>query len=89
MSHTNLDSTEKVSTPADQKDPRPASTGKPLKRSPHTDYGDGIIQYAYRPPKGKGEVQRLCGVLGKDRFVSPLTQAVFRREHKVEETGNR
>jgi hypothetical protein len=89
MSQSTLDLTEKACTPADHKDPRPASTGKPLKRSPFTKYGDGIVQYAYRPPKGKGEGQRLCGVLGKDRLVSPLTQAVSRREHKVEETGNR
>jgi hypothetical protein len=34
------------------------------------EYGDGIIQYAYKPPKGKGEDKRLCGVLGKDRLVS-------------------
>ena len=89
MSQTILDSKEKATTPADQQDPQSTPTGEPLKRSRHTDYGDGIIQYAYRPPKGKGEVKRLCGVLGKDRLVSPLTQAGFRHEHHVEETGNR
>jgi hypothetical protein len=71
QSNSDIDSTEKASTPADQKDTGSTSTGEPLKRSPLTKYGDGIVQYAYRPPKGKGEVQRLCGVLGKDRLVSP------------------
>jgi hypothetical protein len=71
QSKSDLDSKEKASTPAAQKDTGSTPTGKPLKRSPHTKYGDGIVQYAYRPPKGKGEVKRLCGVLGKDRLVCP------------------
>jgi hypothetical protein len=34
----------------------------------HVYYGGGLIEYEYKPLKGK--VERLCGVLGKDKRVS-------------------
>jgi hypothetical protein len=63
------DITDKVSTTA-QPDAGSTSTIRPFERSKWTDYGDGIIEYVYTPPKGKGKVQRVCGILGKDKRVS-------------------
>jgi hypothetical protein len=34
----------------------------------HVYYGGGLIEYEYKPRKG--QVERLCGVLGKDKRVS-------------------
>jgi len=71
MSDDSLNRTEKASTAADQQVSGSASTGKALRRSPNTDYGDGIIQYVHYSQKYKGQIHRLCGILGKDRLVSP------------------
>jgi hypothetical protein len=48
------------------------ATGRALTRGKYTFYGDGIIEYEYKPRRGK--VQRVCGILGKDKRVSELSE---------------
>jgi hypothetical protein len=45
------------------------STERPLTRGKWTYYGDGLTEYEYTPPSGR--VQRVCGVLGKNKQAGP------------------
>jgi hypothetical protein len=45
-----------------------STTGRALTRGKYTFYGDGIIEYEYKPRRSK--VRRVCGILGKDKRVS-------------------
>ena len=60
---------------------------RPLARGEHTYYGDGIIEYEYQPPKG--DIQRVCGVLGKDKTVSQSSWIQLRRVVILEGFGIR
>ena len=72
MSHTGIDKLAAPSADAASTSttaPSSSTTAdRPPGRGKYTYYGDGIIEYEYRPRKGK--VQRVCGILGKDKRVS-------------------
>jgi len=65
MSQT--DPTDKPTAPAGQEASR-SSGERPLTRGKWTYYGDGLIEYEYTPRIGN--VQRVCGILGKNKAVS-------------------
>jgi len=48
----------------------PEFTDKPTAPTAQGASGDGLIEYEYTPRIGK--VQRVCGILGKDKAVSQL-----------------
>jgi hypothetical protein len=81
MSQTIIDSQtglgDQTTTPTDAVSSS-STTGRALTRGKYTYYGDGIIEYEYKPRKGK--VQRVCGILGRDKRVSqPLADCSSRK----------
>jgi hypothetical protein len=68
MSHT--DPTDKPTASAGQ-DASGSRSERPLTRGKWTYYADGLIEYEYTPRIGK--VQRVCGILGKNKAVSHLS----------------
>ena len=67
MSHP--DFTDKPTAPTAQ-GASGSGSERPLTRGKWTFYGDGLIEYEYTPRIGK--VQRVCGILGKNKAVSRL-----------------
>jgi len=80
MAHT--ESAEKAAT-AERQDSGSSSTS----HSRDKETADRIITYVYRPPKGKGKTQRVCGILGKDKRVciSYLTRQL---NFRIEQIGD-
>jgi len=89
MSHTGIDKLAAQSADATTTSttaPSSSTTAdRPLGRGKYTYYGDGIIEYEYKPRKGK--VQRVCGILGKDKRVS-LIHSMVNRSAELKEKGN-
>lgn len=89
MSHTGIDKLAAPSADATSTSTNAPSSSttadRPLGRGKYTYYGDGIIEYEYKPRKGK--VQRVCGILGKDKRVS-LIYSMVNRSAELKGKGN-
>jgi len=70
MSHSGHTTDKPTPEASHDAGPSGSSSERPLTRGKWTYYADGLIEYEYTPRIGK--VQRVCGILGKNKAVSQL-----------------